>query len=119
MVKVEPVDVNTEDSMDGGPPSVCSSDMGAPSTPNSYSNHTVPTFKKVRRAFETTIKITNNKLLNFLFSLQRRGDGIKSKQVTGYILYSSGVRKTVTAENPNCTFGEISRIVGHEVRYSN
>lgn len=41
MVKIEPPDVNTEDSMDGGPPSVCSSDMGAPSTPNSNSNFTI------------------------------------------------------------------------------
>lgn len=49
MVKAEPADVGTEDSMDGGPPSVCSSDMGAPSTPNSNSSFAVTTLtgKKV------------------------------------------------------------------------
>lgn len=49
MVKAEPSDIGTEDSMDGGPPSVCSSDMGAPNTPNSNSNFAVTplTGKKV------------------------------------------------------------------------
>lgn len=35
--------------------------------------------------------------------------------MTGYILYSSDTRKTVAANNPNRTFGEVSRIVGNEV----
>ncbi|XP_065223085.1 protein polybromo-1 isoform X3 [Planococcus citri] len=90
MVKVEPPDV-CEDSMDGGPPSVCSSDMGAPSTPNSNSNFIVTTH-------------TGKK---------KRGNSEKSKQVTGYILYSSEMRKTFTQSNPAHTFGEVSRIVGN------
>ncbi|XP_050685082.1 protein polybromo-1 isoform X2 [Leptidea sinapis] len=40
----------------------------------------------------------------------------KQKIVTGYILYSSEVRKPIVANNPECTFGEISRIVGNEWR---
>lgn len=57
MVKIEPVDVNTEDSMDGGPPSVCSSDMGAPSTPNSSSNFTVTSHKKVGVDFHRILRM--------------------------------------------------------------
>lgn len=51
------------------------------------------------------------------YRFQKRGicDSIKSKQVTGYILYSSDVRRTVTQNNPARTFGEVSRIVGNEV----
>lgn len=38
------------------------------------------------------------------------------KLVTGYILYSSEVRKSIVSANPDSTFGEISRIVGNEWR---
>lgn len=38
------------------------------------------------------------------------------KLVTGYILYSSERRKTVSSSHPEATFGEISRIVGNEWR---
>lgn len=38
------------------------------------------------------------------------------KLVTGYILYSSEVRKQVVQNNPESTFGDISRIVGNEWR---
>lgn len=34
--------------------------------------------------------------------------------VTGYILYSREVRKQVVQNNPESTFGDISRIVGSE-----
>ncbi|KAL3851884.1 hypothetical protein ACJMK2_015582 [Sinanodonta woodiana] len=33
-------------------------------------------------------------------------------QISGYILYSGEIRKTIQQENPDCSFGEISRIVG-------
>lgn len=36
--------------------------------------------------------------------------------MTGYILYSSEVRKQVVQNNPESTFGDISRIVGNEWR---
>uniref|UniRef100_A0A1B6CN38 Protein polybromo-1 n=1 Tax=Clastoptera arizonana TaxID=38151 RepID=A0A1B6CN38_9HEMI len=39
-----------------------------------------------------------------------------NKLVTGYILYSSDVRRNVTANHPNSNFGEVSRIVGNEWR---
>lgn len=62
------------------------------------------------------MKSINNILDFFSLSPQKRGgDSVKSKQVTGYILYSSDIRKTVTQNNPNSTFGEVSRIVGGEV----
>lgn len=38
------------------------------------------------------------------------------KLVTGYILYSSDVRRSVAANHPESSFGEISRIVGNEWR---
>lgn len=36
--------------------------------------------------------------------------------VTGYILYSREVRKSVVQNNPESNFGEISKIVGNEWR---
>ncbi|KAG5885887.1 hypothetical protein JTB14_019148 [Gonioctena quinquepunctata] len=38
----------------------------------------------------------------------------KNKVVTGYILYSREVRKQIVQNNPESTFGDISRIVGSE-----
>lgn len=40
----------------------------------------------------------------------------KGKLVTGYIVYSSEVRKDRAQNNPDCTFGDISRMVGNEWR---
>lgn len=48
------------------------------------------------------------------FSHRKKKEGGK-KVVTGYILYSSEVRKSVCEQNPTCTFGEISRIIGNQV----
>ncbi|XP_063225207.1 protein polybromo-1 isoform X8 [Bacillus rossius redtenbacheri] len=39
------------------------------------------------------------------------------KLVTGYLLYSSDVRRAIAANHPDSTFGEISRIVGNEWRH--
>lgn len=39
---------------------------------------------------------------------------VHRKIVTGYILFASEVRKAVCVANPDCTFGEISRIIGQE-----
>lgn len=38
------------------------------------------------------------------------------KVITGYILYSSEVRKAKVMENPDCKFGDISRMIGDEWR---
>ncbi|XP_059470820.1 protein polybromo-1 [Neocloeon triangulifer] len=47
-------------------------------------------------------------------TVKKKGTG--KKLVTGYILYSSDVRKNVANRFPDSTFGEISRIVGNEWR---
>nr|CAD7402573.1 unnamed protein product [Timema poppensis] len=39
---------------------------------------------------------------------------LSKKVVTGYILYSGDVRRTVAAKHPESSFGDISRIVGNE-----
>lgn len=92
------VDVKTEggdllgmmdDSMDGGPPSV-GSDFVATASPASSMHLSTPISTK-------------------------KGKSGK-KVVTGYILYSSEVRKSISANNPDATFGDISRIVGNEWR---
>ncbi|GAB0097679.1 polybromo [Sergentomyia squamirostris] len=89
-MKAEPGEILgiMDDSMDGGPPSV-GSDFVATASPAS-SIHQTPMSTK-------------------------RGKGGR-KVVTGYILYSSEVRKSISANNPDCTFGDISRIVGNEWR---
>ncbi|XP_073978285.1 protein polybromo isoform X2 [Rhodnius prolixus] len=46
----------------------------------------------------------------------RKIKGTGKKLVTGYILYSGDVRKAITVSNPDCNFGEVSRIVGNEWR---
>lgn len=84
------VDMLLEDSLDGGPPSVGSGDIPAPIGVVAGSTMSTPISSK---------KKSNNR-----------------KLVTGYILYSSEVRKQVAQNNPDSTFGEISRIVGNEWR---
>lgn len=37
------------------------------------------------------------------------------RQISGYIVYSGEIRKSIQQENPECSFGEISRIVGNKV----
>ncbi|XP_067618528.1 protein polybromo-1 [Eurosta solidaginis] len=76
-----------EDSMDGNPPSV-SSDIAAISSP-APSVSSTPLSSKVK-----------NKTAK--------------KSVTGYILYSSEVRKGISQSNPEASFGDISRMVGTE-----
>jgi len=39
-----------------------------------------------------------------------------NKNVTPYIIYASEIRKAVTDQNKNCSFGEISKIVGDKWR---
>lgn len=79
-------DMLLEDSLDGGPPSVGSGAQGE----NSSSAPSTPLTSKKNKSGK--------------------------KLVTGYILYSSDVRRSVTANNPECNFGEVSRIVGNEWR---
>lgn len=90
-IKTENADVLgiAEDSMDGGPPSVISDTIAAPS-PATVAPHATPVSTKSKKP--------------------------KSKLVTGYILYSSEVRKDRAQNNPDFTFGDISRMVGNEWR---
>ncbi|KAF5301597.1 hypothetical protein FQR65_LT08902 [Abscondita terminalis] len=89
--KMTDMEVLIEDSLDGGPPSVGSGDI--PTTVTAVpGNITTPT--------PTSSKKKTN----------------KNKVVTGYILYSREVRKRVVQNNPDSSFGEISRIVGNEWR---
>ncbi|XP_050428093.1 protein polybromo-1 isoform X2 [Adelges cooleyi] len=90
MPKLEPADTMTEDSMDGGPPSVSSSDLG-------------------ERTLNTSTIISTP-------SSSRKKNPNHKKLVTGYILYTSDVRKAVAQNNPDRSFGEVSRIVGNEWR---
>ena len=39
---------------------------------------------------------------------------VAKRLVTGYIIFASEVRKSVVARNPDCNFGEVSRIIGQE-----
>lgn len=87
----------TEDSMDGGPPSV-GSDVASPAPLNQNTTNTHNNIFTPNQHTATTIK---------------RGKGGK-KLVTGYILYSSENRKSICAANPDTTFGDISRIVGND-----
>ncbi|KAH8243896.1 hypothetical protein KR032_011238 [Drosophila birchii] len=77
-----------EDSMDGDTPSL-SSDIAAMSSPAPSVNST-PLTSKIKAAKSA------------------------KKCLTGYILYSSEVRKSICQSNPDATFGDISRMVGTE-----
>lgn len=44
----------------------------------------------------------------------RKSSAIPKRQLTGYIIYASEVRKQVIDKNPNQAFGDISRLVGNE-----
>jgi len=79
----------TEDSMDA-PPSV-GSDSGPAMTPTALTHNTPTTVKKPIKIFQ-------------------------KRMVTGYILYSGEVRKSIAAKNPDATFGEVSRMVGNDWR---
>lgn len=85
----------------------------------------------IERSFSEIHKVTNNKVDLFLLSPSLRfmlfnikceyknaflylQKSTKNKVVTGYILYSREVRKQVVQNNPESTFGDISRIVGSE-----
>nr|XP_034305706.1 protein polybromo-1 isoform X10 [Crassostrea gigas] len=43
---------------------------------------------------------------------KKKGKNSMKRQISGYIVYSGEIRKIIQQENPECTFGEISRIVG-------
>lgn len=89
----------TEDSLDGGPPSV-GSDLQATASPAPVCPAGV---------LGTPAGVPHS-------ARPKKGEGRKSRLVTGYILYSSEVRKDRAHNNPDCSFGDISRMVGNEWR---
>nr|QYV43163.1 polybromo [Colaphellus bowringi] len=90
LTKMNDMDILMEDSLDGGPPSVGSGDIPV----------VVPTTGTATPAIATPA------------STKKKSN--KNKVVTGYILYSREVRKQIVQNNPESTFGDISRIVGSE-----
>ncbi|PSN42113.1 hypothetical protein C0J52_02963 [Blattella germanica] len=121
-----------EDSLDGGPPSVGSVDAAAsgggnPSScvifqaPSPLLPKMEPDMLQLEDSLDggppsvgsgdiapATVAITTP------VSSKKKSSG--KKLVTGYILYSSDVRRSVAANHPESSFGEISRIVGNEWR---
>lgn len=85
----------TEDTMD----SVGSADFTNTSSPIPSSGHGL-----------STPATTNKRPAAFT------GGKSGKKVITGYILYSSEVRKSKVVEHPECKFGEISRMIGDEWR---
>ncbi|XP_037956696.1 protein polybromo-1 [Teleopsis dalmanni] len=76
-----------DDSLDGNPPSL-NSDIVAVASP-APSVSSTPISSKIKTK-------------------------IAKKSLTGYILYSSEVRKGISQSNPEASFGDISRMVGNE-----
>jgi hypothetical protein len=92
------VDSMTEDSMDGSPPSLGSlseTTIGLSSIATVPTGPATPTPGSSKQVKKTPGK----------------------KLVTGYILYSSEVRRSVAERNPTSGFGEISRMVGQDVSH--
>ncbi|CAL8069132.1 unnamed protein product [Orchesella dallaii] len=86
----------TEDSMDFSPPSIGSSD-----------SHSIPPIVNTPVVVSTPVATTPS---------TKKAKTPGKKLVTGYILYSSEVRKSVAEKNPDKGFGEISRMVGTDWR---
>ena len=95
------MEVDNEDSLDA-PPSVGSADIPVTSTPST---------KKVRVCRADLCCIDCLIVPISVFQVK----GPSKKSVTPYILFSSETRKVYTEKHKNCSFGEISRIVGDKV----
>ncbi|XP_059047820.1 protein polybromo-1 isoform X2 [Achroia grisella] len=89
------------------------SSLASPATPLSIGGNSNP-YNPTMTATPTQEKTTSQTSATPATGKKKKEQ--KQKIVTGYILYSSEVRKAIIANNPDCTFGEISRIVGNEWR---
>ncbi|KAL4708480.1 hypothetical protein ACJJTC_014088 [Scirpophaga incertulas] len=89
------------------------SSLASPATPHSIGGNSNP-YNPSMTATPTLERSTNQTTATPASSKKKKEQ--KQKIVTGYILYSSEVRKAIVANNPDCSFGEISRIVGNEWR---
>ncbi|XP_062616162.1 protein polybromo-1-like [Saccostrea cucullata] len=69
------------------------------STKKTFEDFSTPVPEKTSKKEEPTEK-------------KKKGKNSMKRQISGYIVYSGEIRKIIQQENPECTFGEISRIVG-------
>ncbi|XP_033610687.1 protein polybromo-1 isoform X6 [Cryptotermes secundus] len=129
--RMKPDMLQMEDSLDGGPPSVGSGDTAAPvavtgsacvifQAPSPLLPKMEPDMLQLEDSLDggppsvgsgdtaPPVAVTTP------VSSKKKSSG--KKLVTGYILYSSDVRRSVAANHPESSFGEISRIVGNEWR---
>ncbi|XP_021930811.1 protein polybromo-1-like isoform X6 [Zootermopsis nevadensis] len=129
--RMKPDMLQMEDSLDGGPPSVGSGDTAPPvavtgsacvifQAPSPLLPKMEPDMLQLEDSLDggppsvgsgdtaPPVAVTTP------VSSKKKSSG--KKLVTGYILYSSDVRRSVAANHPESSFGEISRIVGNEWR---
>ncbi|XP_069679864.1 protein polybromo-1 isoform X4 [Periplaneta americana] len=129
--RMKPDLLQMDDSLDGGPPSVGSGDTAAPVavTPSACvifqaPSPLLPKMEPDMLQLEDSLDggppsvgsgdIAQPTAVTTPSSSKKKSSG--KKLVTGYILYSSDVRRSVAANHPESSFGEISRIVGNEWR---
>lgn len=96
-----------DDSLDGGPS--IGSDIG-PTSLLSSPPQPVAMTQSLQHGAHTIVSTVTTPV----FTIKKKEK--KGKMVTGYILYSSEVRKDRAQSNPDCSFGDISRLVGNEWR---
>ncbi|CAL7944798.1 unnamed protein product [Xylocopa violacea] len=68
------------------------------------------------KKFNHSSAVTEDEIYFFRRPINPAKKTAGKKLVTGYILYSSKMRTQITQNNPESSFGEISRIVGNEWR---
>lgn len=99
-IKTETEMLLMEDSLDGGP---------------SIGSDIVPSLSSPPPVGQHQQHGTHN-IVSTPATVKKKEKEKKGKLVTGYILYSSEVRKDRAQNNPDCSFGDISRLVGNEWR---
>lgn len=106
-IKNEPEMLLMEDSLDGGP------SIGSDIVPTSLSS---PPPVLMTQSHQQHGNHVNVSTAATPVTVKKKEKEKKGKLVTGYILYSSEVRKDRAQSNPDCSFGDISRLVGNEWR---
>lgn len=91
------------------------SSLASPATPLSVGGNSNP-YNPSMTSTSNQERYTMNTTTSTPSSSKKKKDTNKQKIVTGYILYSSEVRKAISANNPESSFGEISRLVGNDWR---
>lgn len=97
-----------DDSLDGGSPSI-----GSDIIPTSISSPAPVVLTQTHQQHNIQAIVSTPTMPA---TIKKKEKEKKSKLVTGYILYSSEVRKDRAQSNPDCSFGDISRLVGNEWR---